>query len=248
MLVSDKYGFIIATPVKTGTTTLLGMAEAWRKQGGSSRVLRALTGDPVTKHRMAPPDGRWAYDRYMTVRDPATRLPSMYEWMRKWPHPAALHNVIVDAEERKGERRYGWREFVRAICVIRQADGYHDGGKRRKGTRQPYMWTDTQEEHFNYLWGIDADDVMLDWYQEDEPGVLHTEDLSGDWQELLVRYEVAEDALYELKVPHLNKSKDRLADSGATYWGALDHPTRSLMQALCDLDGIPFGYGHGNGT
>lgn len=245
MLVSDKYGFIIATPVKTGTTTLLGMANNWTRQGGSSKVLRALTGDPVTKHRMAPVEAHYEYDRYMTVRDPYTRLPSMYEWMRKWPHPAAIHNVIWDAENRKGERRFGWKEFIKAMAVTRAASDYKQPGVRRKGTRQPYMWTDTQEEHFNYLWGLDADGSMLPWYREEEPGLLGTESLMGDFHALLSQYDVDEDDLYELKVPHLNRSRDRLAETSDGYWALLSTGERRLGDDLMLDDREAFGFALG---
>lgn len=243
MLISHKYGFIIATPVKTGTTTLLGMAQSWTRNGGDIRIIQALTGDPVTKHRMCPPDGCEDYRRYMTVRDPYTRLPSMYEWMRKWPHPSSLHNAIWDAEQRNGERAPGWVAFIRAIAAIREPEEYAHGGVRRKGTRQPYMWTDNQVEHFNYLWGMDVDGSHLPWYREEEPGELPVESLMAAWHQVLTEHEVDEDDLFELKVPHLNRSRDRLASSALGYWNLLGEEERDMAHDWSAEDAEEFGYG-----
>lgn len=221
MLVSDKYGFIIATPTKCGTTSLQGLVTQWNRLGGDERVLRMLRGESETKHRMAPGEGLEGYDRWFVSRYWKTRLPSMYEWLRRKPVDEEIGRSILRAEE-AGGREAGWLRFLTILRDTRLQPGYFDGGKRKFGARRPYMWTDTLEELSEYLAGVDADGTFLPWYREDGyTRMLNVESLQEDWCHLLDSYDVDEDSLYDdLDVKQLNstRAEARLFDTPAAYW------------------------------
>lgn len=246
MLISDKYEFIIATPVKTGTTSLQSLAMSWLRRDGDPHVLRLMSGHggETTKHRMCPPHGLEHYTRYMTVRNPFTRVPSMYEWMRKWPHPSVLHNTIHDAES-TGDRVSGWVAFVNRLESLRSADSYREGGQRRQGANQPFMWTDTQIEHLCYLMGMDADGSTLPWFRESDVVTLSTEDLSNEWQMLLRMHGVEERDLASLEMPHANRSKSRLFDTADEYWRQIDMRSSQVFMSALHSDAHWFGYAEG---
>lgn len=245
MLVSDKYGFLIATPTKCGTTSLQGLVKQWQKLGGKPNVLRLIHGEDETKHRMVPLVEHWGYDRHIVVRDPRDRLCSMYEWLRRKPVDEPLGRQILAAEER-GSLRDGWGELVRAITAIRDADNYFEPYVRRKGSRRPYMWTDNQGELRDLLQGIDADGSYRDWYTEEEPTMLLTGNLELDWHGLLDGVGPDEDELWDLQVKQLNSTKaaHRLAERWEDYWNLLKLKELNMANALVmpDLEHLDAGW------
>lgn len=249
LIISKKHQFIIATPTKNGTTSLQSMANMFSRHGGDPRVLQVFRGDSETKHRMAPPSDCYEFKRYIVVRDPRTRLPSMYEWLRRRPNDEPLGRAILDAEARRGGRVAGWNQMVRAFHQIVSTADYKEHGRRRLGARRPYMWTDNQSLLWDFLNGQDADGTTLPWWDAagDGPEVLHTESLESDFHELLVDNDVsgvAGDILFELPLKQLNSTRgeDRLAHGWEEYWDLLDDEAADMFDALVALDLVEFGY------
>jgi hypothetical protein len=218
MLVSDKYGFVIAMPTKTGTNSVRAIVEKWKRAGGSPRVLDLLTGEKATRHRIAPPPGKEDYTRYMLVRNPQARLVSMYEYLRRkeweWSAKDLLHR------EAHYGREDAWLQLLRIINAVRAADGYEDPGRRAAHGKRPYMWTDTLSEMLDYMGGVDIDGSKLPWHTWDDAKPLMLEDLESEWGDLLVREGVDEDGLYDLAVSHRNATpgEDKLFSGTAAYW------------------------------
>lgn len=234
MIVSDKYQFIIANPPKTGTTSLHGLVDKWVHGGGDPAVLGHLRGEKITRHRLAPPEGKEHYARYMMARDPRGRLTSMYEFFRlrttdqKWIAP-----LIQEVEAEQG-REKAWLWTLKWLLSYREEDGYFDGGLRGVHGIQPYMWTDNQLELLQYMEGWDINNAHLPWWSR---GVrvrpLLLENFWGCWGDLLRRHGVEEPELCAAVLPRRNAVPDseRLFGDGASYWmvpGAL-----GLLEDLC---------------
>lgn len=219
MIISDKYKFIIACPTKTGTNSMRALPEQWKRRGGSERVLRLLTGERRTRHRVSPPPGCEDYTRYMMWRDDNKRLISMYEYLRRkdweWCGADIIHN------ERHYGRAEAWLRFLRVIAATRQADGYFRGGLRGNHGSRPYMWTDTMFELEDYLSGVDVDGSHLPWTQQSVK-LISMDDLMPEWTRLLSEEDVGgeDDAMFDLTVAHRNSSPsaDRLFSDASRYW------------------------------
>jgi hypothetical protein len=144
VLVSDEHQFIIATPTKTGTTSLVAMTQHYLRHGGNPDVLRPVRGEPMTKHRMAPPPGCGLYTRIMITRNPRARLVSMYEWLRRKPRDEAIGRAILRAEA-GGDRRAGWLEMLDIFGREQSRVDYWALRPRKWGGARPYMWVDSTD-------------------------------------------------------------------------------------------------------
>lgn len=216
MIVSDKYQFVIACPTKTGTNTLRAVVQKWKRQGGSANVLDLLTNEQSTRHRIAPPPGKEDYTRYIMVRDPAARLVSMYEYLRRkeWEWCA---KVILDTEFSQG-REAAWLYMLDMIIAVRNSEGYFDDGRRKWHGIRPYMWTDRLSEMEEYLAGYEPVGNHLAWH-DSSVTALQLEDLDAAWADVLVGHDVEEDWLWDVTFPHRNASpvEGRLFDTVSQY-------------------------------
>lgn len=219
MLVSDKYEFIVAMPTKTGTNSLRAVVEKWRRSGGSGHVLDLLTGEKRTRHRVAPPTGKEHYRRVILWRPEESRLPSMYEYLRRKDWEWAY--AFIQHEEGVRGREAAWVEFLRMIAATREADGYFNGGLRGPHGSRPYMWTDTMAECEAYLRGSDLDGSILPW-DLDDVDRIRTDHFTEDWHALLssVGVEGEDDALWDVPVTQRNATPvgGRLFNAAGGYW------------------------------
>jgi hypothetical protein len=144
VLISDKHQFIIATPTKCGTTSLVAMTNHYLRHGGDPDVLRVVHGLPMTKHRMAPPPGCGLYQRWLVTRRGRDRLVSMYEWLRRKPTDELFGRKILRAEA-DGDRRDGWRYMLQMFGDVQAKDTYADLCRRSWGGARPFLWVDSCE-------------------------------------------------------------------------------------------------------
>lgn len=244
MLVSDKYKFIIACPTKTGTNSMRAIVEKHRRAGGSADVLDLLTGEATTRHRIAPPPGKEKYTRFMMVREPRARLVSMYEYLRRkdWEWSSKL---ITQAEQMEGRREVGWLRMLGIIAEGRAEPDYFDGGLRGAHGSRPWMWTDRQSEMLRFLYGRDMDGERLPWYHGrawDMTKAIQLELLASHWGHLLRSFDVEEDHLYTVAIPHRNST-----DKGSKLFESVDQylsvpGASSLVDYILGDDAEELGY------
>lgn len=252
MIISEKYGFVIANPPKTGTTSLHAVVDKWLGMGGSKRVLCHLRGEKRTRHRLAPPKDMQDAKRYMMSRDPRTRLTSVYEFLRlrttdqRWIAPQ-----IQAIEDRQG-REAAWLWLLKCIVEIRSSEGYGEGGRRGVHGSQPFMWCDTQMEMLEYMGGFDIDGTRLPYPQIDADPLL-METFHEGWVQMMTEFQVDEDELWDVQLPRRNAvpDRERLFGDAAAYW-EVPGASRLLEQIMGGPDGLAdelevFGVGLGPG-
>jgi hypothetical protein len=203
VLVSDKHEFVIACPTKTGTTSLLALAAHYKRHGGDPEVFTALRGEPMTKHRMAPPPGKEHYKRIMIVRNERDRLVSMYEWLRRVARDEAIGRAIVKAEA-DGDRRRGWVEMLKVFVHEQEQPDYLNLRARRWGGARPYMWVDSLDLLSDVVRG-DLVGQRAPWFRG---GVVACEPIEAmDVRGLLHDLGVRDSRLLSAEVKRLNHTR-----------------------------------------
>lgn len=228
MIVGDTGStrFVIATPTKTGTTTL---EECARRHAGG-RISRGGVWKPDFRimdwekprrqHRMVPPEGWENARRYMTVRNPFTRWVSVYEYL-KAPHNYSKFGAKeIQRSEWRGwnDDRVGVRgrpldfeQFLWWLVDARVEYGESRWVRRRGSLTSPGAWRSP------WIW-LDGLDVQLETVQLGgvEVGLLRTESL---WEDLeRVRAEVGGTWSTRASI-HANKCL-RYKGPVWEYWGA----------------------------
>lgn len=125
MIVSETHRFVIATPVKTATKSI----ESAARRGGLRQV------KPL-EHRMGVPKEYEDYDRFIMVRNPWARLPSVYEWLRRDGNKSQWPRGHQAATEPFGA-------FLRFYAVARGLALRDRSDKRLVNGRAPHMWVDS---------------------------------------------------------------------------------------------------------
>lgn len=180
MLISHEHKFIVGLPTKCGTNSMRNMALTYMRTAGTEELqeVREL------RHRLAVPEGCEGYQRAMVIRNPFSRVTSMYEYLRRntWEWK---YKELMEAEVRLGRRR-GWTFFLNMLideqAAAAEKDTTGDGYWRRKvHGRRPYIWTDTLSAQARFL-GAQEPGVSFPWPQADVR-LLKLESLANDWDD-----------------------------------------------------------------
>jgi hypothetical protein len=173
MLVSHEYKFIVALPTKCGTNSMRNMGLKHARDV-SAAELQEL---PILRHRMDVPEGCEDYKRAMVVRNPMSRLVSMYEYLRRhsweWRYPD-----LIQWEHSLG-RAGAWTKFLEMLLEEQQLAALKPYGKRKIHGRRPYIWTDRMVELARFLGGTETGQSFP--WPAAEVEFLRLEDLAADW-------------------------------------------------------------------
>lgn len=207
--------FVIATPTKTGMTTLKELAR--RHAGGRHapavpNFRQANWEEPSRDHRMSLPlDGLngWATaDRWLLVRNPFARWVSVYEYLRLGRNYSQWNARLVqgntwprsfgpESNPRWNKLPMNYGEFLNMIVEEREKLLAPRVLKRRgffteaRAYRSPWIWTDTLWESFNYL--ADQPTVVGEVRgRAFTVGTIHIERLWDDLAMLAARYGIGE--------------------------------------------------------
>lgn len=180
--------FVIATPTKCGTTTL---EEMCRRHGGGrvsrggveNPSFRIMTWEqPRRQHRMVPPEGWEDADRFFLARNPLSRYPSMYEYLRNPTNYSKFGAREIQGRTWGGlgagrkspydeEFPMTFEEFLWFIAYARE--DYNRGRwLRRRGAphlpshyRSPWVWLDplheSRRKFFNTLGSPQRKDTIF---------------------------------------------------------------------------------------
>jgi hypothetical protein len=148
MIVSHKHKFIIALPTKNGTNSFRNMALGFVRNGGDPDIVQEL---PKLRHRMDVPEGCEGYQRAIVIREPYSRVASMYEYLRR--HSWEWKYDQIAAWEAEHGREDAWRMFLRMLVAEQKAAAARPYTDRRLHGKRPFIWTDTQMDLVEFLAG-----------------------------------------------------------------------------------------------
>lgn len=194
MLVSHEFEFIVGMPTKCGTNSMRNMAN--KHAQGSARKHDELHEIKELRHRMDVPNGCEHYSRAMIIRNPFSRIVSMYEYLRRHNWEWKYKDIIA-AEERLG-RRKAWTWFLNMLIdeQVEAAEKPYD--RRKVHGKRPYIWTDTLLQQSRFLGGSEPN-VVFDWH-EAPVTFIRLESLAADWHEFLKLHGVGSE-LCDMWVP-----------------------------------------------
>lgn len=208
MLVSHEYKFIVGLPTKCGTNSMRNMAIAHAR--GSSRKKDELHEIKELRHRMDVPEGCEDYARAIIIRNPFSRIVSMYEYLRRntWEWK---YKDIMEWEDKWGRRR-AFTQFLHMLIDEQVLAAEKTYGARKVHGKRPFIWTDTMSQLARFL-GAQEAGVEFMW-PEAEVRLLRLEDLASEWHGFLKEQGVPSE-LCDMWVPK---------KANATRGGQL-HPT-----------------------
>lgn len=179
MLISHEFKFIVGLPTKCGTNSMRNMA--LKHERHSKESWRQLHERPELRHRLDVPADCEDYNRAMIIRNPFSRIVSMYEYLRrhKWEWK---YKDIMDAESRLGRRR-AWTWFLNMLIDEQASAAEKPYQKRCDHGRRPFIWTDTLSQMCDFLGGSEPGQDFA-WPQADVQ-LLRLESLGADWHAFL---------------------------------------------------------------
>lgn len=175
MLLSHEYQFIVGLPTKCGTNSMRNMGIKSNRSGRAHELheIREL------RHRMDVPEGCGSYTRAIVIRNPFSRLVSMYEYLRR--HSWEWKYSWIMEQERKHGRELAWNHFLHMMIDEQLEAAEKPYWARKVHGKRPFIWTDTLTELRAFLGGYDERALADKRWPVAEVQVLRLEALAADW-------------------------------------------------------------------